>query len=357
MRRRNAFTLIELLVVIAIIAVLIALLLPAVQAAREAARRAQCVNNLKQLGLGVHNYLASNNCFPMQSITNQSTATGSWSVGWADSMLPQMEQSQMFNALNFNLVMTDGSNTTVGYTFYAAMLCPSESSVTRPASPWASLNYACNVGGPGAIAQWTGTIIPGNNPWYNNSNNGSAVGVQSITDGTSNTAMFSEHLMGLNDPNSSAGNLVPRSDSRAIRGMFTVNITLAHDDAVNGAKNALSFAQQCATIPGSTISAGTRNVGCHWNLAMAYTIPNNAYSHVNAPNTPRCTYTNSEDAGSGNWWCGTMCSAAPTSNHSGGVNIGFADGSVKFIKNTIALPTWWAIGTRNQSEVIGSDQY
>ena len=74
---------------------------------------------------------------------------------------------------------------------------------------------------------------------------------------------------------------------------------------------------------------------------MAYTIPNNAYSHVNAPNTPRCTYTNSEDATDG---AGRMCSAAPTSNHSGGVNVGFADGSVKFIKNTIALQTWWALG-------------
>ncbi len=86
---------------------------------------------------------------------------------------------------------------------------------------------------------------------------------------------------------------------------------------------------------------------------MAYSIPNNAYTHVNVPNTPRCTYTNSED---NNWWCGTMCSAAPTSNHSGGVNVGFADGSVKFIKNSIAMPTWWALGTRNQGEVIGADQ-
>ena len=72
------------------------------------------------------------------------------------------------------------------------------------------------------------------------------------------------------------------------------------------------------------------------------------------PNTPRCTYTNSEDP---NYWCGTMCSVAPTSNHPGGVNVCFADGSVKFIKNSISLQTWWALGTRNQGEVVSSDAY
>ncbi len=354
MRRRNAFTLIELLVVIAIIAVLIALLLPAVQAAREAARRAQCVNSLKQLGLGAHNYLSTNNCFPMQSITNFGANVGGWSVGWAVSLLPQIEQTAMYNALNLNLLMTDGSNTTVGYTYVGALLCPSESIQTRAASPWAPSNYACNVGGPGAMAMWTGPIIAGNNPWYNDSNNGGAVGPQSVTDGTSNTGMFSEHLMGLNDPNTGEGNLVPRSDSRALRGMFLVAISMTPDDSVNGAANALSFAQQCATIPGTTISKGTRNVGNAWVMAMAYTIPENAYNHVNVLNTPRCTYSNSQDPTD---WCGTMCSAAPTSNHSGGVNVGFADGSVKFIKNSIGLQTWWALGTRNQGEVVGSDQY
>jgi prepilin-type processing-associated H-X9-DG protein len=347
--------LIELLVVIAIIAVLIALLLPAVQAAREAARRAQCVNNLKQLGLAAHNYLSSNNTFPPMMMVNQTGQNGSWCVSWADSILNNLEQTAFYNALNFSLTMTDGSNTTVGYSFNPNYMCPSESVQARPASPWAPFNYAGNVGGPGAISQWSGVIVPGTDPaYYNNSNNQGGVGTQGITDGTSNTAMWSEHLFGINDVGTNNGNLVTRNDPKAIRAMFVVSISLTHDNTTSGAASALSFAQQCANLPGTTVSAGTRNVGCHWNLGLFYAIPNNAYSHVNAPNTPRCSYSNSED---NNWWCGTMCSASPTSNHSGGVNVCFADGSVKFVKNTISLPTWWALGTRNQGEVIDASSY
>src|SRR3954452_22998395 len=107
--RKSGFTLIELLVVIAIIAVLIALLLPAVQSAREAARRAQCVNNLKQIGLATHNYLSINNVLPLgdmyHSGTNQRGANGTWgngsnsySFGWTIGLLPHMEQQPLYNA-------------------------------------------------------------------------------------------------------------------------------------------------------------------------------------------------------------------------------------------------------------------
>ncbi len=133
-RERRAFTLIELLVVIAIIAVLIALLLPAVQAAREAARRAQCVNNLKQLGLAAQNYVSANNVFPPQTSwpTLAANYTGNaagyaWGFTWYYALFPQLEQQQIFNAVNFSLSPMDLSQASAAVTKVSALLCPSES--------------------------------------------------------------------------------------------------------------------------------------------------------------------------------------------------------------------------------------
>ena len=147
--RRPGFTLIELLVVIAIIAVLIALLLPAVQAAREAARRAQCTNNMKQLGLAMHNYHSANNCFPPGG-TNASTSAGQVAQGWGcwsaqSMMLPYMEQTTIYNAINFNIVcestVTDDDlvQTTGTTRSISAFLCPSNQ----------VLPYSQYSGGPG----------------------------------------------------------------------------------------------------------------------------------------------------------------------------------------------------------------
>lgn len=130
---RSGFTLIELLVVISIIAVLIALLLPAVQSAREAARRISCFNNLKQMGLGMHNYLSANGCFPPGSLYaddayDQSRGTPLYSnyAGWGVSILPYFEQSQLYNAYNTGVHNWDPSNTTVISTKLAAQICPSD---------------------------------------------------------------------------------------------------------------------------------------------------------------------------------------------------------------------------------------
>ena len=138
---RKGFTLIELLVVIAIIAVLIALLLPAVQAAREAARRAQCTNNLKQLGLAIHNYHSSNNVLPASTMFGgPSVGTWSYCASWAVVLLPNLEQSPLYSAINFSYDMSQLANTTVSYSAIAAFLCPSDSQKIRPAAavwaPW-----------------------------------------------------------------------------------------------------------------------------------------------------------------------------------------------------------------------------
>src|SRR4051812_17389707 len=126
--RRHGFTLIELLVVIAIIAVLIALLLPAVQAAREAARRAQCVNNLKQIGLAMHNYHDVIGTFPSGSIATKGWG-GTW-WNWPAFILPQIEQTSLYNSINFsrsNIKNTAGDpNSTAWGTVVNAYLCPSD---------------------------------------------------------------------------------------------------------------------------------------------------------------------------------------------------------------------------------------
>src|SRR5262249_8047202 len=133
--QRRGFTLIELLVVIAIIAVLIALLLPAVQAAREAARRAQCVNNLKQMAPGLPNYHQAQNAIPpgmtsfaLPNGTGPNAAIGDWPLGWAVALMPQIEQQTLFNAANYSFGAPQPQNyPTISGTRIATFLCPSES--------------------------------------------------------------------------------------------------------------------------------------------------------------------------------------------------------------------------------------
>ena len=203
-RSRSGFTLIELLVVIAIIAVLIALLLPAVQAAREAARRAQCVNNLKQLGLAMHNYHAALNAFPMgQSIAWTNSYGYTYQEGWTDwschaLLLGYIEQSPLFNAANFQQTccfsggLADAMNSTVYLTRINGFLCPSDANA-------GTQNINSYYGSIGTtVAQGFHTvsgIFTLEDPYYNSPC--PPISVASVTDGTSNTIAWGEGLVSI----------------------------------------------------------------------------------------------------------------------------------------------------------------
>jgi len=367
-RRKSAgFTLIELLVVIAIIAVLIALLLPAVQAAREAARRAQCTNNLKQLGLAVHNYHQAFQVIPLQTMYPAAAdISWGWSYGWSLGLLPQLEQNPMFNAFNFSTGLFGNSgtanfaslgNTTVAYLQIGTLICPSDGNKRAPAAPYGTTNYVGNMGGPGVVQAMTGTIVPNGafiSGWGDAQNFG-PIGIESIRDGTSNTGLFSERLTGLN------GNPTIRLDSPdAKRGIFNVGggVGAWHSGLVGAA----AFVQACRGLPGSTTTGnGTPSIsngnGQYWLAAYPWHVAVNAYTHFGPPNSTSCQNPATEYFGSWLTFVGPSHSAPPSSNHPGGANICFGDGSVRFVKDTVSLPTWWALGTRNGGEVVSSDSY
>ncbi len=372
-RPRAGFTLIELLVVIAIIAVLIALLLPAVQSAREAARRAQCVNNLKQLGLAVHNYISMTEALPAQTLDN--SQTWGWFTPWTALILPDMEQQPLYNALNFNVPMYElgfispiyGANTTVGLTSISSLFCPSESITKSPSyasTQFAMMNYAGNFGGPASIAAASGTIVPVRNstifglmPFLGSPapRNPGPVRIASITDGTSNTALFSEHLLAygngvfaVTDPS-----VIPGSPNGK-RGIFQTSVTVLIDQG--NSTLALALVAACKGMPATTIATTDDAFGAQWLLSSDYAVGNNGYSHVMTPNGISCVGTSQFGISDTNWG-GVGGAITATSNHPGGVNVGFADGSVKFIKDSVNLTTWWALGTRAGGEVVSSDQY
>jgi prepilin-type N-terminal cleavage/methylation domain-containing protein/prepilin-type processing-associated H-X9-DG protein len=357
-RPSRAFTLIELLVVIAIIAVLIALLLPAVQSAREAARRSQCVNNLKQIGLAVQNYVSQQGAFPPFAANYAQGNTGywqAWPTGWTSSILPEIEMVPMYNALNFAFGTWDSQNTTVSESSVKTYVCPSESK-GAPSWPGTKLSYFANLGGPASIQSWTGIMVAmkddsrgASGSWVQNSNM-ACFGFESITDGSSNSALVSEKLVGL--ANWSAP--VYPGNPLAPRFLFNTNFTV-HWDSGNAAE-ALQFVQTCRGLPGTTAADtnSTQYIGFLWPSAACNTNEDNSgYNHYNTPNQLSCTAANTQNNDLG----GFQDILTATSSHPGGVNLGFADGSVRFVKDSVGLQTWWALGTRNGSEVLSSDSY
>lgn len=366
---RRGFTLIELLVVIAIIAVLIALLLPAVQSAREAARRAQCVNNLKQLGLAVHNYVSQTNVLPNQTLQN--TTYWAWEPSWAALILPHLEQGPLYNAINFSVPMLDlgaftgasfPQNTTAGLTFLPTMICPSES-ITHPASyigvEYAQCSYAGNYGGPAMLTSCNGLIVVPKGDLYVKTNNCGTLSLATVTDGLSNTALFSEHLLGfgsgLDNPAQSqavAGSILAK------RALFQLNSVTLTADTGNMA-NLIQFVSACKSVPGGTLPSEDSTNGAQWIMSQGYDTVSVSYTHVMTPNSYSCVGaeigwpTFLSDGSQGGYGAASTAS----SNHPGGVNVCFGDGHVGFVKDSVNNPTWWALGSRNLGEVISADSY
>lgn len=342
-RRRCAFTLVELLVVIAIIGIMVGLLLPAVQAAREAARRMQCSNNLKQIALATHNYESAYKRFP--------GLTGSSSFSPQARILPFIEQGNLQNLIDFsqplyvgppwraqlNPVFVPAAGTVV-----PTFLCPSDSvaptRVTRDAGgndvTVAGLNYMFSYGS-GTSTNYDDRYPTDGIVWTN-----SWARFRDITDGTSNTVLLSEALMGdgVRSTAFPTGNLIHRriaswsgsSGNRPPQPGFSMGgSTISNPDL--------------STVVPSQISSYRGTRGETWIRGVPYAVVTNGYL------TPNNRLPDVNVHGRG-WF-------APRSLHTSGCNIALADGSVRFMSNSVDRQFHWAVHSRNGGETFSHDQF
>jgi len=300
-RHRSAFTLVELLVVIAIIGVMVSLLLPAVQAARESARRMQCSNNLKQIGLGLHNYHSAVKMFPfaMGGTGNKFSALSQF--------LHYMEQTNVFDQIDFSRPITHVVNDEPRLRELALFRCPSDLDNSQPTAGGA-VNYCPNKGS-GLLwndPQADGVIFVRSTTRF-----------RDIVDGTSNTAAFSERIIG----DGSNGMISLKAD------------TFLSSGNPNTHAEALTM---CAAVDATNLANQfPQFMGAPWIDGK------HAYQHAGPPNARSCGF---QPAG--------KATMNASSRHPGGVYVLMCDGSVNFVTESINADTWRAIGTRAGSEVV-----
>jgi prepilin-type processing-associated H-X9-DG protein len=293
------------------------------------------------------------------------------------SILPYVEQGALFNTFNFSVPLVSFGRSTEGFgqanitsngTLVNTYMCPSENlSLDRGSWPsyrtdiavFAPTNYVGNLGGPGPISQNSGIIVPAKETfqtlrgpgWAWNNGNTAYFGIASVLDGTSNTAMTSEHLLGLNNSPP-----VPRSSNNFKRTIYQPAMDLPDSVIDTGsAATAVNFVASCTAVPGGQLDfdGASNGNGYSWMCTFPVFSMDINYTHFMPPNGTPCTYAFDPSGGYGGLWGAITAN----SNHPGGVNVGFADGSVRFVKDTVNLQTWWGLGSRNLGEIISADAY
>jgi prepilin-type processing-associated H-X9-DG protein len=323
--------------------------LPAVQAAREAARRSQCTNNLKQIGLGIHNYHQALNTLPPGDLTN----------AWADfssnvMLLPYMEQQPMYNAINFNYALSPANpgcpaNTTIQYATLNFLNCPSD--IDRLTTASGHSNYGPNYGASPLI------YSQGSYPWggpfgmvsYNTTPGNSATGapggpfsgpisLASIIDGTSNTAGYSERVKGIGSNFATQPRDILKPSSTLYQG------------SQSWATSPQNYYTMCNALNTATATPAVMNqflpLGGNWYTGHTSCT---GYTHVMPPNGLNCEFDNNGFQPDGALTAG--------SRHAGGINVMMMDGSVRFVKSTVNIGTWQAIGSMAGGEVVSSDSF
>lgn len=340
MRRfKDGFTLVELLVVIAIIGILVGLLLPAVQAAREAARRMSCSNNMKQVGLSIHNYESAHRRLPAGSMLGNTVSPHAL-------LLPFVEASSGHALFDFSFDVTNARNNAATILQFPFYQCPSEPSVgfvTWPAGTTTfagKTNYVQNMGInsvyfdhiPASNATASGLGLRSGVFFRVNAQNRS-LALKDITDGLSNTVWFAEIKLG-HMAGTGFDAVVPVGGVEDFAS--PVNVTVS---ALGGIRNPYDPAQCNLSASPRFRARGLQ----YYRGITIYTF----YNHTLTPNSRfrDCVARNNQAEGH----------MAARSFHTGGATVSLGDGSVRFVSDSVDAITWSAIGTRAGGEVIGSD--